>query len=238
MLKKFRKTNFRKYLLFSGLSILSIFAFAAIACSSSNVVITEEDKRLKETISLITDQNTNDTQRKSISLVTDEASLKTQLRVSDDEKEKFKKYIKNNVDPNLTDEQIEKLKPWNFYFSYDLIKDKLDLNKSHYLFVKDLTDLILDSDSYSNIFHKKYEKVNKGVYLKDYKLDKETKTITLNLGYNFLPYEDHSGEITQPVVHPSHYIEPKALTSFLLPIAKNQLSNFNLNEWKIIKKFS
>ncbi|WP_371246494.1 hypothetical protein ACA758_00525 [Mycoplasmopsis agassizii] len=332
LIKKFRKTNFRKYLLFSGLSILSISTFAAIACSSSNVVITEEDRRLKETgkgtdlsvkvldnkkeiIQLRTegyeyftfsdfhwlagsslfvenastayginiehidykkreelekqldseprisrelflkkdslenikkaikekrlinvalsvdDQINTDKEHKTISLVTDQTSLKKQLRVSDEEQTKFVNFIKEKVDPNLTDKQIEELKPWNSYFNYDLINKKLDLENNNYLFVKDLTEVLREGHYGSYAAMMEYLKVDRGLQIADYKIDKETKTITLSFKYFRIP-------TTGPVIvtadiKPYIFIGPKAQTSFLLPVDKSELSDFDFNEWTL-----
>ncbi|PAK20983.1 hypothetical protein CJJ23_04215 [Mycoplasmopsis agassizii] len=75
------------------------------------------------------DQKNSETQFKSVSLVTDETSLKIQLRATDEEEEKFSKFVKEKINSKLKDEEIEKMKPWNSYFNYDLISQKLDLTK-------------------------------------------------------------------------------------------------------------
>lgn len=57
------------------------------------------------------DQKSTDKQFKSISLITDESSLKTQLRTSEEENEKFSKFAKEKIDASLKGDDIEKMKP-------------------------------------------------------------------------------------------------------------------------------
>ncbi|WP_371246356.1 hypothetical protein ACA758_05025 [Mycoplasmopsis agassizii] len=184
-----------------------------------------------ETSKSLDDQINSDKQFKTISLVSDEESLKTQLRVSEQEKEKFSKFIKEKVNPNLTEKQIEKLKPWNLYFNYDLIKDKLDLENNNYLFIKDLTRFIENADTYYSEKYQAYVKVDTGVQLSDYKIDKETKTITLEFSYITVPY---SFLVTKTQdIKPDVYTGPRKSTSWLVPVDKSELSDFDLNEWTI-----
>ncbi|SMC17234.1 hypothetical protein SAMN02745179_00422 [Mycoplasmopsis agassizii] len=198
------------------------------------------EKEINETSMLktaksLSDQKTTDKQFKSISLVTDEESLKTQLRISEEEKERFSKFIKEKVDSNLTEEQIEKLKPWNSYFSYNLINEKLDFEKNNYLFVKDLTEFIEDSSYYLSEKYKEYVKVDKGVQLSDYDVNAETKTITLKFSLVEIPLV---GQLLVPTsANPYIYTGPKDTTSWFLPIEKSILSDFDLNEWKIERNF-
>ncbi|PAK21789.1 hypothetical protein CJJ23_00385 [Mycoplasmopsis agassizii] len=184
-----------------------------------------------ETSKSLDDQTNSDKQFKTISLVSDEESLKTQLRVSEQEKEKFSQFIKEKVDSNLTEEQIEKLKPWNSYVTFDLIKDKLNLENNNYLFIKDLTRFIENADSYYAEKYKAYVKVDTGVQLSDYKINKETKTITLKFSYVTVP---DSFFVTKTLdIKPYVYTGPRKSTSWLVPVDKNELSDFDLNEWTI-----
>lgn len=196
-------------------------------------------KKLKEDISNSSmlkvsktseDQNNSNKQFKSISLITDEKTLKTQLRVSDSEKEKFSKFVKEKVNENLTEEDVEKLQPWNSYFSYDLIKEKLDLENHNYLFIKDYTSFIIDADFVDSEKYESYTKVNKGIQLADYEINNATKSITLKFTSIHIPYdlELQKTLIAQPYV----YTGPRRSTSWLVSVDKTVLSDFDFNEWK------
>ncbi|PAF55478.1 hypothetical protein [Mycoplasmopsis agassizii] len=177
------------------------------------------------------DQENSENQFKSVSLVTDETSLKTQLRVTDEENEKFSKFVKEKIDSNLKDEEIEKMKPWNSYFNYDLINKKLDLKNYDYLFIKDLTEFIYPQKSPSEadfIYHK----VNKGIQIDDYRIDQETKTIVLKFSWFKVPEKER---YVTTAVDPSTFETPKTITSFLLPVSKNWIEDFDFNEWKIVR---
>ncbi|PAF55477.1 hypothetical protein [Mycoplasmopsis agassizii] len=176
-------------------------------------------------------QNTSDKQFKSVSLITDEASLKTQLRLTDEEKQKFSKFIKEKVDSKLKDEEIEKLKPWNSHFNYNLINQKLDLENNNYLFVKDLTKMI-KLEGASTESELTYHKVNKGIQIDDYQIDKENKIITLKFSYKYIPTIE--GLIKDDKERPNRFVNPETITSFLLPVSKSELSDFDMSEWKIV----
>ncbi|PAF55475.1 hypothetical protein [Mycoplasmopsis agassizii] len=177
------------------------------------------------------DQKSTDKQFKSISLITDESSLKTQLRTSEEENEKFSKFAKEKIDASLKGDDIEKMKPWNSYFNYDLINKKLDLKNNNYLFVKDLTHLIVYGESFGEsglVYHK----VDKGIQMYDYIIDKENKTLTLKFSYFNVPEQDYL--LTKPYEKQNRFTGPNTITSFLLPVPKSELNDFDFNEWKII----
>ncbi|PAK20986.1 hypothetical protein CJJ23_04230 [Mycoplasmopsis agassizii] len=177
------------------------------------------------------DQKSSDKQFKSVGLITDESSLKTQLRSSEKEKEKFSKFAKEKIDANLKDDEIEKMKPWNSYFNYDLIKKKLDLKNNNYLFVKDLTHLIIYGE-FQGESSLVYHKVDKGIQVYDYIIDKENKTLTLKFSYFNVPQQDYL--LTRPYEKQNRFTGPNTITSFLLPVPKSELNDFDFNEWKIV----
>ncbi|WP_371246124.1 hypothetical protein ACA758_03540 [Mycoplasmopsis agassizii] len=177
------------------------------------------------------DQKSTDKQFKSISLITDEASLKTQLRTSEEENEKFSKFAKEKINASLKDDEIEKMKPWNSYFNYDLINKKLDLKNNNYLFVKDLTHLIVYGESFGEsglVYHK----VDKGIQMYDYIIDTENKTLTLKFSYFNVPQQDNLVRTLKE--KQNRFTGPNTITSFLLPVPKSELNDFDFNEWKII----
>ncbi|PAK20981.1 hypothetical protein CJJ23_04205 [Mycoplasmopsis agassizii] len=176
------------------------------------------------------DQKNSETQFKSVSLITDENSLKTQLRVTDEEK--FSKFVKEKIDPEIKDEDIDKMKPWNYYFNYDVIKQKLDLENNNYLFIKVLTDFVDFPDS-PNEEWLVYHKVDKGIQIEDYKVDVDLQTITLKFGYITVP--EKPGRAVSWVEKPYIFKTPETITSFLLPVSKNEITDFDFNEWKIVR---
>ncbi|PAK20984.1 hypothetical protein CJJ23_04220 [Mycoplasmopsis agassizii] len=180
------------------------------------------------------DQNQSDKQFKSVSLITDETSLRTQLRSTDEEKEKFSKFIKEKVDANLNNEDIENMMPWNSYFNYDLINQKLDLEKNNYLFIKDLTEFV-DFPNEPSEEQLIYHKIDKGIQIQDYRIDIPNKTIFLEFSWFKVPYE--KGYVTL-ISKPFLFKTPKTITSFLLPVDKDEISDFDFNEWKIVRDTS
>ncbi|PAK21593.1 hypothetical protein CJJ23_01430 [Mycoplasmopsis agassizii] len=196
-------------------------------------------KNISESLVLDTSirmDNQKDTDKifKSISLVTDEETLKAQLRITDKQKEEFAAFARTKIDANLKDEDIENLKPWNSHFSYESIKSKLDLKKNNYLFVKDFTNFIVKGENVNWEKELVYNKVDKGIHVSDYRIDKNKKEFYLFLKYSNPPTKERDKYASKPtVVLNSVFIGPKGLTSFLLPVDKDEISDFDLNEWKV-----
>ncbi|PAF55536.1 hypothetical protein [Mycoplasmopsis agassizii] len=192
------------------------------------------DSSVLDTSIRMDDQKDTDKQFKSISLVTDEETLKTQLRISDKQNERFYTFARTKIDSNIKDEDIENLKPWNSHFSYEAIKSKLDLEKNNYLFVKDFTNFIVRGENVNWEKELIYNKVDKGIHVSDYRIDKDKKEFYLFLKYSNPPTKEPDRYAARPtMVLRSVFIGPKGLTSFLLPVDKDEISDFDLNEWKI-----
>ncbi|WP_371246098.1 hypothetical protein ACA758_03375 [Mycoplasmopsis agassizii] len=159
---------------------------------------------------------------KSISLVTDQESLKKQLRLNDEDQKKHNTYLERIEGKTLTTAELAKLKPWSESFNQQTIESKLTLKNHDYLFVKDLWE-------YFSPTAIRVSRVEAGIELLDYRIDIENKTIKMKAGFVAEKFCSNCGHNARAV-----YAYPPKTTSFLIPVEKGKITDFNMNEWNII----
>ncbi|PAK20898.1 hypothetical protein CJJ23_04795 [Mycoplasmopsis agassizii] len=186
----------------------------------------ETAKRLRN----FSEQNSYPNYLKSISLVKNEAELKKALRLNDDDQNKYLSYFKaienENQKKNKTDlsneKILEKYLPWSKTLNLDTIKKNMDFSNYDYLFVKDLYSL--KGGPHDNIAD-----LSKGVNIDSYGFDLNTKTLKIKFGFD--------SEIDPCLDCPVNLIEYtglwKRLNSMFIPIAKNSINSFDMNEWNL-----
>ncbi|PAK21342.1 hypothetical protein CJJ23_02265 [Mycoplasmopsis agassizii] len=168
--------------------------------------------------------------QKSISLIKSDDDLKKALRLTDEEQLKYLNYYKEitpEIDlENVKDETAyfkERYMPWSKTFNFDVIKSKLDFKKYNYLFIKDFHRTIINSGE-------AVSRLDGGIDLKDYQIDVTNKKLTLKTGAK---PETNEGE--QFIVNTAVWVDKSGrLNSFMIPIEKTELTEFDFNEWEII----
>ncbi|PAF55309.1 hypothetical protein [Mycoplasmopsis agassizii] len=168
--------------------------------------------------------------QKSVSLIKNEDDLKASLRLDEKGKTVYKNYL-NQLNELSSDkkshEDLEKeYLPWSSKFNYENIKNKLDFDKYSYLFIKDVASQIL----FYNIQGE--SRLDGGVEISKYNVDINNKTI--NLEWGWVP-TSNKGDFhgSSPAIRMS---VPDRLTSFMIPVEKDKLSEFDFNEWKFLQK--
>ncbi|WP_143823650.1 hypothetical protein, partial [Mycoplasmopsis agassizii] len=167
---------------------------------------------------------------KSISLIKNEKELKQALRLDDQTREKYLKYFKALEehfysllrDRKITqDELSKKYLPWTDTFNFDSIKTKMDFKKYNYLFVKDLRSTLGDGNA-------GIADLNKGIKIKSYKIEHESQKLNIIFSYDKEVYPCHNCPLDDALDHSWSW---KRLSSMLIPIEKNKISEFNMNDW-------
>ncbi|WP_371246287.1 hypothetical protein ACA758_04545 [Mycoplasmopsis agassizii] len=166
---------------------------------------------------------------KSISLLKNERDLKKALRLDDEDQNKYLNYFKrihadnwyvNNPRLNISDEELlKKYTPWSDNFNFDSIKSKLDFDNYDYLFAKDL---------YAFPYNFEGDDWNRGINIMNYDVEPESKTLKLNLVIEF----DTSCKGNYCVNY-SYKRGWNRLNSLLIPIKKNSIQSFNMNDWNL-----
>ncbi|PAF55220.1 hypothetical protein [Mycoplasmopsis agassizii] len=168
--------------------------------------------------------------QKSISLIKSDDELKKALRLTDEEQLKYQNYYKA-ITPeseleNVKDEVAyfkERYMPWSNTFNFDVIKSKLDFKKYNYLFIKDFHKTILNHGE-------AVSRLDGGIDLKDYEIDVTNKKLTLKTGGKPETNDGESFAVTLAV----EIDKSGRLNSFMIPIEKTKLTEFDFNEWEII----
>ncbi|PAK21277.1 hypothetical protein CJJ23_02930 [Mycoplasmopsis agassizii] len=176
-------------------------------------------------------QKYDSTYEKSVSIVKNKDDLKASLRLDEEGKTLYKNYLNKLNDlrhEKIKPENLEKeYLPWSSKFNYENIKSKLDFDKYVYLFIKDVASQIF----YSSIQGE--SKLNGGVEISKYNVDINNKTI--NLEWGWVPTSeigDFHG--SSPMIRMG---VPDRLTSFMIPVEKNKLSEFDFNDWKFLHEW-
>ncbi|PAK20915.1 hypothetical protein CJJ23_04640 [Mycoplasmopsis agassizii] len=183
-----------------------------------------------------------DTNHKSISLIKNEDDLKTALRFDNDSWKIYYEYFKSidNEWINVTGQKYKEVcyygsgcepikdltsrfLPWSKTFNYPLIKYKMNLNKYNYLFLKDFWNLWIPHVE-ADIF------LEGGITIENYDIDVENKNITLD-------FREISGLLPMQFVQNMEWrARSDRLTSFMIPVEKNKLNDFDFNDWTITYK--
>ncbi|PAF54869.1 hypothetical protein [Mycoplasmopsis agassizii] len=159
-----------------------------------------------------------------ISLIKNEEDLKLNLRLSDEDQKVYDEYLKVRDYKNLNDMVAirKEYSPWSDSFNYESVKQKLDLNNSDYIFIKDLSQFIRNKGTPTEYF------LDGGLEIKNYKIDDINKTILVDWGWS----------PTTPFVNGSVNLAiqtglPERFHSFLIPVEKGKIFNFNVFDWKM-----
>ncbi|PAK20900.1 hypothetical protein CJJ23_04805 [Mycoplasmopsis agassizii] len=169
---------------------------------------------------------------KSISLVKNEKDLKTSLRLNQEDQSKYLNYFKILLeDPNKTppsdEELLREFTPWSDTFNFTTIKSKLDFANYDYLFAKDLYSLNTRTINYE------IADLNGGVNINSYNIDPENKTLKINLGFDF---EKQTCYGICASTYEYRY-EWNRLNSMFIPIKKNSIDSFDMNQWNLDLEF-
>ncbi|PAF54988.1 hypothetical protein [Mycoplasmopsis agassizii] len=183
-------------------------------------------------------QKNFDTNHKSISLIENEDDLKIALRFDDESWKTYYEYFKsidkvtgwdyNNgckYGPYCVAKKDIKSRflPWSKTFNYPLIKEKMDLKKYNYLFLKDFWNLEVNNGEADVL-------LDGGITIEDYDIDIKNKNITLD-------FREKSALLPRQFVNNISWTgASNRLTSFMIPIEKNKLSDFDFNDWTITYK--
>ncbi|PAF54989.1 hypothetical protein [Mycoplasmopsis agassizii] len=174
---------------------------------------------------------------KSISLVRNETELKQALRLEENDKEKYLKYFKMlektayyslNNKPLSDQELSKKYFPWTDSFNFKTINSKMDFEKNNYLFIKDLRA--------TNIYTGKgIGNLSKGIKIHSYKVEPDNKKVSITFSYDKEIDPCPKCPIPESVYSSNAASEWywKRLSSMFIPIEKNKLNDFNMNDWKI-----
>ncbi|PAF55455.1 hypothetical protein [Mycoplasmopsis agassizii] len=159
---------------------------------------------------------------KTVSLISSQENLKKQLRLTADEENKYKNYLERVKKKTLTNDEIKALMPWSDSFNEKSINSKLNLEKFDYIFLKDLWRYI-ESPMIQ------VSRVDAGIEIIDYIVNLENKTIKIKT-YIVPEKFQTSGVVNQGI----SWANPPRTTSFLIPVEKGKISDFNMNEWNIV----
>ncbi|PAK20994.1 hypothetical protein CJJ23_04270 [Mycoplasmopsis agassizii] len=167
--------------------------------------------------------------QKFISVIKNNNDLKLALRLGEGDQEKYENYFKLLIDEKQLNDitEIDKyikenFSPWKGDFNYETIKSKLDFNKFDYMFIKDVSEFFRSNISAE--FSLEY-----GIEINNYKIDEESKTIYINFIHGPM-------NVRGSRVGANSQIQtgiPNRFHSFLIPIKKNRISNFNIYDWSI-----
>ncbi|PAF55163.1 hypothetical protein CJF60_00555 [Mycoplasmopsis agassizii] len=177
-------------------------------------------------------QKTLPTYLKTISLLKNEDDLKKALRLNDEDQLKYKEYFERIHNKNKSvDFDYKKYLPWSDTFNYEEINKKLDFKNYDYLFLKDFWSLKWERN-YNQFEGKGVPILDAGVEIADIKINPDSKKIQIGL------YFVDSWISLGDGIHGSHLSNEKMdkgdrLTSFLVPVEKGKIKNFDLNDYKI-----
>ncbi|WP_371246104.1 hypothetical protein ACA758_03425 [Mycoplasmopsis agassizii] len=174
------------------------------------------------------EQNQEPDSQKFISLIKNEEELKSSLRLDEESKSTYLKYLKSIASEselkNVTDKDSyleKKYLPWSNSFNYETIKSKLDLKKYDYIFIKDSGSYFRNSGEGIEVF------LDGGLEIQDYKIDPNSKTFNIKWGHK--PTVPSGIDI---VVDTAIHSEPSSrYHSFLIPVEKGSISDFKVNDW-------
>ncbi|SMC17629.1 hypothetical protein [Mycoplasmopsis agassizii] len=169
---------------------------------------------------------------KSISLIKNQRDLKQALRLDDQSREKYLKYFKGQEEyfhPSLKNRKVseeelsKKYFPWTDTFNFDTINSKMDFENYDYLFVKDLRSTYGDGTLGIG-------DLSKGIKIKYFEIEPESHKLTI-----LFTYEEEVNPCENCLLDElaEHYWSWKRLSSMLVPIEKNKISEFNMNDWDL-----
>ncbi|WP_371246283.1 hypothetical protein ACA758_04525 [Mycoplasmopsis agassizii] len=166
-----------------------------------------------------------------------QTELKQALWLEESDKEKYLKYFKMlektahyslNNKPLSDQELSKKYFPWTDSFNFKTINSKMDFEKNNYLFIKDLRA--------TNIYTGKgIGNLSKGIKIHSYKVEPDNKKVSITFSYDkeidpcpkcLIPESVYSSNAASEWYW-------KRLSSMFIPIEKNKLNDFNMNDWKI-----
>ncbi|PAF55162.1 hypothetical protein [Mycoplasmopsis agassizii] len=172
------------------------------------------------------------TNLKTISLVKNQDELKKALRLTDEDQVKYKEYFERVHNENkLSNFDYKKYMPWSATFNYEEINKKLDFEKYDYLFLKDFLDLRWERIE-QNREGKGVPEMETGVEIADIKINPDKKRIEIGLHIDNFE-EQYDGDSHGSYLDSEQMSKGDRLTSFLVPVEKGKIQNFDLNDYKI-----
>ncbi|WP_371246108.1 hypothetical protein ACA758_03445 [Mycoplasmopsis agassizii] len=194
---------------------------------SKSKVYNSLDKEQKNSRYLVDalEQEAEPDYQKFISIVKNENDLKMSLRLSDNDQKLYDEYLLNFFDFKNSKNILElrhKFLPWSNTFNFEIIKDKLNFNKYDYLFIKDISQYFRFNES-SDYLLEGWLEISK------YKIDEITKTIYVD--WNIAPTVPEGITSGADSVIPTSL--PKRFHSFLIPVEKGKISDFNVYDWNM-----
>ncbi|WP_371246281.1 hypothetical protein ACA758_04515 [Mycoplasmopsis agassizii] len=177
------------------------------------------------------DQKNYPNHLKSISLIKNDGELKQALRLEDQDREKYLKYFRSLEDyfywykkEKLSDEELsKKYLPWTDTFNFDTVNSKMDFKNYDYLFVKDLRSSYGDGNVGIG-------DLSKGIKIHSYKIEPENHKLKIMFWYDEEVRGCHNCMADDAWDHSWTW---KRLSSMLIPIEKNKISEFNMNNWNL-----
>ncbi|PAK20998.1 hypothetical protein CJJ23_04290 [Mycoplasmopsis agassizii] len=177
----------------------------------------------------LSEQKNEPSSQKYISLIKNSTELKSSLRLEENDQNEYREYFKKLLsedevkkNKDSTNYIKNKFEPWSTTFNFETINNKLDFDKYDYLFVKD-----------ESVFFKNGDEIeiwlSGGIQLRDYKINLDQKKIYL--GYDIAPSAPKKyGKKTL-----GFYLNslPDRLNSFFIPIEKNKLTQFVIDDWTL-----
>ncbi|PAK21339.1 hypothetical protein CJJ23_02790 [Mycoplasmopsis agassizii] len=193
--------------------------------------VADSSNQYEDFIKYFSEQKPYPNHLKSVSLVKNEGELKQALRLEDQDREKYLKYFIALEDylywyktEKLSDEELsKKYFPWTETFNFDAINSKMDFEKYDYLFVKDLRSTYGDGNVGIG-------DLSKGIKINSYKIEPESHKFTIEFLYDDEVDPCPNCPLDEQL---NHYWSWKRLSSMLIPIEKNKISEFNMNDWNL-----
>ncbi|WP_371246103.1 hypothetical protein ACA758_03420 [Mycoplasmopsis agassizii] len=170
--------------------------------------------------------------QKFISLIKTDEELKSSLRLDEESKNLYLKYLESITEKSTLENVIDKnafleknFLPWSNTFNYDAIKSKLDLKKYDYIFIKDLARYFHTEGNGSEYF------LDGGLEISNYEVDKNSKEISISWDYK--PTAPKDKNLAAPDIILTGV--SKRSHSFLLPVEKGGISDFKVDDWSFKK---